>query len=153
MIDSRLIIRIDRLAEYLRDFFLICLFLRGTLPAWEPCNIDDIVRSMEYIVCTTAHKLYYWLLGSRLARCSAEYIPGEESHDRQWSTSSTKDEKNDREKRTQEPVSTRSYSPHRSKSLNESPLLRMLCFSVSFTFPSLFPVLSVLYAVVIDTFN
>lgn len=57
------------------------------------------------------------------------------------------------EKRTQKPVSTRSYSPHRSKSLNESPLLRMLCFSVSFTFPSLFPVLSVLYAVVIDRFN
>lgn len=39
------------------------------------------------------------------------------------------------------------------QSLNESPLLRMLCLSVSFTFLSLFPVLSVLYAVVIDRFN
>lgn len=51
--------------------------------------MDDIVRSTEYIVCTavhnftTVHKFYYWLLNSRPARYAAEYLPDEESGDRQ----------------------------------------------------------------------
>lgn len=57
------------------------------------------------------------------------------------------------ENRSPKSISARSYSPHRSKSLNESPLLRSysVCYaSVGFGF---LPVLSVLDAVVIDGFN
>lgn len=71
-------------------------------------------------------------------------------NDRQQGTT---DAKNDRENRSPKSISARSYSPHRSKSLNESPLLRSysVCYaSVGFGF---LPVLSVLDAVVIDGFN
>ena len=45
--------------------------------------MDDIVQGSEYIVCTTIHKIYYWFLNSQPARYAAEYLPGEESRDRQ----------------------------------------------------------------------
>lgn len=45
--------------------------------------MDDIVQGSEYIVCTTVHNFYYWFLNSQPARYAAEYLPGEESRDRQ----------------------------------------------------------------------